>query len=104
MKAQPDLLETAATRLSDKGLTIKAELVSWLDWKSTARSSDKGMCFFGMISQSIRGDHWRLFRSMVFLCFNFGVATMGSGVTAATVSTDGAGAPAVEVDGVGFWL
>ena len=45
-----------------------------------------------------------LFRDMAFFCFNFSAGMMGSGVMAATVSTDGAAATAVEVGGMGCWL
>ena len=57
----------------------------------------------GAASRDIVGDlcFLPLCHDMAFLRFNFLAGTMGSGVMAATVSTDSAGGSAMEVDGVG---
>ena len=60
----------------------------------------------GAASRDIVGDLCvlPLCRDMAFFRFNFLAGTTGSGVMAATVSTDGPGGSAMEVDGVGSCL
>ena len=60
----------------------------------------------GAASRDIVGDlcFLPLYGDMAFFRFNFRAGTTGSGVMAATVSTDGADGSAMEVDEVGSCL
>ena len=60
----------------------------------------------GTASRDLDGDlcFLLLFRDMAFFRFNFGAAMTASGVMAAAVTTDGAGASAVKMDEAWSWL